>query len=257
MNPGGGQNLASSLTAALAPTLLQGSSSSSGVGTGSSTNSTKDKDNPKIKITDEHDHIVSIASASDSSQLNDIRELSKLSNSSKLNFVSSDSLNSSAAELPEGNGSQGGVLPPLVASPRSSFSGQGAEDPTSSSTYTHVRPPSPVLPRRKSSGTGMRGVSFSASGVGGPGRRLSWNRKDSGGGELLSSIGGGEGKEVRKKSLTWCEESVERVSAATEKRRASRKSFDAGGLESSNPNDRWVSRKIDNFKKTAKKINKK
>jgi len=54
---GPGQNLASSLTAALAPTLLQSSSSSH---------------TPKIRITDENDHTVSVAS--DSSRVNDTRK---------------------------------------------------------------------------------------------------------------------------------------------------------------------------------------
>lgn len=52
-----GQNLASSLTAALAPTLLQSST-------------------PKIKITDENDRTISVAS--DSSRINENRELKTL-----------------------------------------------------------------------------------------------------------------------------------------------------------------------------------
>jgi hypothetical protein len=66
---GQGQNLASSLTAALAPTLLQ-SSSATTTGTTSTTTGTS-KDTPKIRVTDEHDRPISFQS--DSSRLNDIR----------------------------------------------------------------------------------------------------------------------------------------------------------------------------------------
>lgn len=55
---GPGQNLASSLTAALAPTLLQSSASTTASGS-----------TPKIKITDENDRTVSVAS--DSSRIVD------------------------------------------------------------------------------------------------------------------------------------------------------------------------------------------
>lgn len=55
---GPGQNLASSLTAALAPTLLQSSGST-----------TVSSSTPKIKITDENDRTVSVAS--DSSRINE------------------------------------------------------------------------------------------------------------------------------------------------------------------------------------------
>jgi len=67
---GQGQNLASSLTAALAPTLLQASSASTT--TSSTITGGSNKDTPKIKVTDEHDRPISFQS--DSSRLNDIRK---------------------------------------------------------------------------------------------------------------------------------------------------------------------------------------
>ncbi|CAL8110429.1 unnamed protein product [Orchesella dallaii] len=191
---GPGQNLASSLTAALAPTLLQSSGST-----------TASSSTPKIKITDENDRTVSVAS--DSSRIND------------------------------NDGCGEGVNQPLVRSstPVAGPSNQRQIDiceadieieqcSTASVSGNYARPPSPVLPRRKSSGSGVsRGIEFN------PRTRLGLNRKDSGPGSDSSAE-----KEIRKKSLTWVEPEkegdcsrAESEKSVFEKRRASRKSFDA------------------------------
>jgi len=142
------------------------------------------------------------------------------------------------AEIPEGPSTSSGPS----GSPRSSISGptgggggppsvkyeagrkdpDGSGSPTSGQGSTYVRPPSPVLPRRKSTGGGLRG--------GGSGRKLSWNaRRESG--DLVSTPTGD--KEIRKKSLTWSEIENATTSSALDRRRASRKSIDANGTDSS------------------------
>lgn len=95
---------------------------------------------------------------------------------------------------------------------------------SASGSGSFPRPPSPVLPRRKSSGSGIpRGTEFN------PRARLGLNRKNSGPGTDSSNE-----KEIRKKSLTWVEpekegncSKTENEKSTFEKRRASRKSFDA------------------------------
>ncbi|CAG7819187.1 unnamed protein product [Allacma fusca] len=167
-----GQNIAASLTAALAPTLLHANT-------------------PKIKITDENDRTISVAS--DSSRLNDNVEAGSSGQQSTRPLTpvpgpsASKSLPSSSSV-----GNNGPASPP-------------GESSANGSNY--VRPPSPVLPRRKSAGQALRTTSCPTTATPTPvaasvssARRISFNRRGSGYVD--------EKDAHRKKSLTWSESEV-------------------------------------------------
>lgn len=174
--PGG--NIAASLTAALAPTLLQSST-------------------PKIKITDENDRTVSVAS--DSSRLNDNGRRGGIEENDWWCLEIHMQYLISCLFVDSNTGRPSTPVP-------------GTSKGSSSSDY--VRPPSPVLPRRKSGGSTSQ-LRNSVSSTGGTAttatitttsgtKKITLNNRRGSGNNSADS----DKDSKSKKSLSWSETEV-------------------------------------------------